>query len=74
MLEAPGLGMVALTARSVDKVGVGCVELWFVAWAPVAWLGLCGLRERGSHGLRALSWESWRSVVARSCCIMQWEP
>ena len=36
----PGLGVVALTARSVDKARVVCVGLWFVAWACVAWLEL----------------------------------
>ena len=49
----PGLGVVALTARSVDKARVVCVGLWFVAWACVAWLKLCGLRERELCGLRA---------------------
>ena len=53
MFGAPGLGVVALTMRSVDKAGVGCVGLWFVAWACVAWLWLCGLRECGFCGLRA---------------------
>ena len=58
MPGVPGLGVVALTARSVDKARVVCVELWFVAWACVAWLELCGLRERESCGLRALDSES----------------
>ena len=53
MLGASGFGVVALTARSTGKVKVVCVGLWFVAWACVAWLELCGLRERESCGLRA---------------------
>ena len=66
-----GLGVVALTARSVDKEMVVCVGLWFVAWACVACLGLCGLRERGSYGLRAPGAVSLWSGVARSRCVVQ---
>ena len=53
MLGASGFGVVALTTRSAGKAKVVCVGLWFVAWACVAWLELCGLRERESCGLRA---------------------
>ena len=48
-----GLGVVALTAQSVDKARVVCVGLWFMAWAGIAWLGLCGLWERESRDLWA---------------------
>ena len=74
MFGAPGLGVVALTVWSVDKAdkaGVGSVRLWFVAWACIAWLGLCGLRECGSCGLRTPGSESQWSVVVRSRCIGQ---
>ena len=40
MPGVPGLGVVALTARSAGKAKVVCVGLWFVAWAYVAWLEL----------------------------------
>ena len=47
-----GLGVVAWTARSAGKAREVCERSWFVAWACVAWLELCGLRERKSCGLR----------------------
>ena len=37
---APSLSVVALAAQSMDKAGVGCVRLWFVAWACIAWLSV----------------------------------
>ena len=51
--DVPGLGVVALTAQSAGKERVVCDRLWFVAWACVAWLELCGLLEHESCGLRA---------------------
>ena len=36
VFSAPGLGVVALAAQSMDKAGVVCVRLWVVAWACVA--------------------------------------
>ena len=52
-VRCPGLSVVALASQNVAKEGAGCERLWFMAWACVAWLELCGLRERESCGLRA---------------------
>ena len=70
MLGAPGFGVVDLITRSVDKVGVVCVRLWFVAWACVAWLGLCVLRVHGPRGLRVPKMGFWWLLVVWSRCIM----
>ena len=71
--QSPGLKVVASTARSAGKARIVCERLWFVAWACVAWCGLCGLRGAQVLRLAGFCFSELLVVVARSRCVVQWE-